>query len=303
MGLVDVVLGVWIQALHLFLALRVGDRFQLLRAAGIEALHAAARGGPEGRREQAFGALAEGLVAGTDDEDSRAFFEGTAAIRLFLHGRWKEVAERAERLESMFTTSPAGWHSNAQLFYVYALANLGRLRELRAYHSIRLAEAEERGELYTTVNLRIGHTVRVWLLDDDVDAARRQERPCDEDVFILRAAPERDDRVVLDHKPGVGFAPFGHGRMQRTLQRPYFAVRAPTEIKKPGTGHVAQVQRPALPGGRTVHPSDRSGGSFGLASDRNVGRPSRNADRPSRNADRPHRNADRPTSRSLPSRP
>jgi len=173
MGLVDVVLGVWIQALHLFLALRVGDRFQLLRAAGIEALHAAARGGPEGRREQAFGALAEGLVAGTDDEDSRAFFEGTAAMRLFLHGRWSEVGERSERLESMFTTSPAGWHSNAQLFYVYALAGLGRLRELRAYHAIRLAEAEERGEIYTTVNLRIGHSVRVWLVDDDVAAARR----------------------------------------------------------------------------------------------------------------------------------
>jgi eukaryotic-like serine/threonine-protein kinase len=176
MGLVDVVLGICLQARHLFLALRVGDRFQLLRAAGIEALHAAGRGGPEGRREQEFGALAESLADGGADLDSRAFYEGTAAMRLFLHGRWKEVVRRVERLENMYTTSPAGWHSNAQLFYVYTLANLGRLRELRAYHSVRLAEAEERGELYTTVNLRIGHSVRVWLADDDVDAARRHVR-------------------------------------------------------------------------------------------------------------------------------
>jgi serine/threonine protein kinase len=176
MGLVDVFLGFCVQARHLFLALRVGDRFQLLRAAGIEALHAAGRGGPEGRREQEFALLAESLADGVTDQDSRAFHEGTAAMRLFLHGNWKEVMRRSERLEAMYTTSPAGWHSNAQLFYVYALANMGRLRELRAYHSVRLAEAEERGEVYLTVNLRIGHSVRVWLADDDAAMARRQVR-------------------------------------------------------------------------------------------------------------------------------
>jgi hypothetical protein len=176
MGLVDVFLGVCVQARHLFLALRVGDRFQLLRAAGIEALHAAGRGGPEGQREQEFAVLAESLADGVTDEDSRAFHEGTAAMRLFLHGNWKEVMRRSERLETMYTTSPAGWHSNAQLFYVYALANMGRLRELRAYHSVRLAEAEERGEIYLMVNLRIGHSVRVWLAEDDAPTARRQVR-------------------------------------------------------------------------------------------------------------------------------
>jgi len=176
MGLVDVMLGICLQARHLFLALRVGDRMQLLRAAGIEALHAAGPGGPVGRREEEFGELAESLAESAGDQDSRAFYEGTSTMRLFLHGDWPEVVVRADRLESMYTTSPAGWHSNAQLFYVYALANLGRLRELRAYHSVRLAEAEDRGELYTTVNLRIGHSIRVWLADDDVDGARRHVR-------------------------------------------------------------------------------------------------------------------------------
>jgi serine/threonine protein kinase len=218
MGLVDVVMGICLQARHLFLALRVGDRFQLLRAAGIEALQAAARGGPEGKRELAFGGLAESLAESAGDQDSRAFYEGTAAIRLFLHGRWKETLRRAERLETMYTTSPAGWHSNAQLFYVYTLANLGRLRELRAYHGVRFAEAEERGEIYTTVNLRIGHTVRVWLADDDVEAARRHVREAmaawPQAGFSLQSYRAMLAEVTITLYEGDGAG--AHARMERS---------------------------------------------------------------------------------------
>ena len=97
-------------------------------------------------------------------------------MRLFLRGRWREAVDCAERLESTYATSPAGWHANAQLFLIYALANLGRLRVLRAYHAIRFAEADERGDIYMTVSMRIGHSNVVWLVDDDVDAARRHLR-------------------------------------------------------------------------------------------------------------------------------
>ncbi len=175
-GLVNVFYGLCLQARHLLLALRAGDRFQVLRAVGIEALDAAAPGGPEGKRERVFAALARRLAEESGDGDSLAFHEGTSTMRLFLRGRWKETADNSERLENTYATSPAGWHANVQLFYLYALMNLGRLRELRAHHTVRLVEAEARGDLYTAVNLRIGHSNAVWLIADDVASARRHVR-------------------------------------------------------------------------------------------------------------------------------
>jgi serine/threonine protein kinase len=175
-GLVNVVYGVFLQPRHLFLAFRAGDRFQVLRAAGIEALDEAARGGPEGKREKAFAAIVERMAEKSGDVDSRAFSEGTRALRMFLHGRWREAGDALGDVLARYATTPAGWHANAQLFAVYCLMFRGKLAELRVDHAARLAEAEERRDLYTTVNLRVGHSNSVWLLGDDVEAARRHLR-------------------------------------------------------------------------------------------------------------------------------
>ena len=172
----NVVYGLCLQPRHLFLALRAGDRFQVLRAAGMEALNAAAAGGRVGRREEAFGEIVARMARKIDEVDARAFHEGTRAMRMFLHGQWREAGDALGDAIERYATTPAGWHSNAQLFTVYCLMFRGRLRELRLHHAARLVDAEERGDRYTTVNLRIGHSNSVWLLADDVDAARRHLR-------------------------------------------------------------------------------------------------------------------------------
>jgi hypothetical protein len=51
-------------------------------------------------------------------------------------------------------------------------------------------------------------------------------------------AAERDDRIVLNDEPRIRLAVFGDRRMQRTLQRPHLAVRAPSEIYEPDGRHV-----------------------------------------------------------------
>ena len=168
--------GVCLQPRHLSLAIHSGDRLQVLRAAGIEAINAAARGGPMGRREKTFGDIVERMAERIGDADSRAFHEGTRAIRLFFHGQWREAGDALVDAIERYATTPAGWHSNAQLFAIYCLMYRGRLAELRLHHAARLLDAEERGDLYTTVNLRVGHSNSVWLLADDVDAARRHLR-------------------------------------------------------------------------------------------------------------------------------
>ena len=168
-----VVYGVCMQPRHLFLALRGGDRFQILRAAGIEAINAAARGGPIGRREEFFGQIVDRMAEKLDDADARAFHEGTRALRMFFHGEWKRAGIALNEGLERYTATPAGWGSNAWLFAIYCMIIRGDLSELRLRHAARLADAEERGDLYSTVNLRIGHLNVIWLLDDDPVAARR----------------------------------------------------------------------------------------------------------------------------------
>jgi hypothetical protein len=164
--------GVCLQPRHLFLALHSGDRLQVLRAAGIEAINAAARGGREGRREKMFGDIVQRMAERIGGFDARAFHEGTRAIRMFFHGQWREASDALVHAIERYATTPAGWHSNAQLFAIYCLMFRGKLAELRLHHAARLVDAQERGDQYTTVNLRIGHSNGVWLLSDDVDAAR-----------------------------------------------------------------------------------------------------------------------------------
>jgi serine/threonine protein kinase len=185
LSIVNVAYGVWLQPRHLYLALRAGDRFQVLRAAGIEALQAASRGGPIGRREAMFAEVVARMAEKIDGVDARAYHEGTSAIRSFLHGHFREAGDALTEALERYATTPAGWHSNAQLFSIYCLILRGQLTELRLQHAARLAEAEERGDLYTTVNLRIGHCNTVWLVADDADAARRHVRQA------MAAWPER----------------------------------------------------------------------------------------------------------------
>jgi serine/threonine protein kinase len=172
----NVIYGVCFQPRHLFLALRRGDRFQILRAAGIEAINCAARGGPIGRREESFGKIVEAMAEKLDDADTRAFHDGTRALRSFFHGEWKAAGTALDDGLQRYTATPAGWRSNASLFAIYCMMARGRLSELRLHHAVRLADAQERGDLYSAVNLRIGNVNIVWLLDDDPATARRHVR-------------------------------------------------------------------------------------------------------------------------------
>ena len=65
------------------------------------------------------------------------------------------------------------WNANAAVFSVYALVYLGDLREAKARTLRLLADAEQRGDLYTSVNLRSSHPIAAWLGSDDVAGARR----------------------------------------------------------------------------------------------------------------------------------
>jgi serine/threonine protein kinase len=173
---VNVVYGMSAQARHLMLALRAGDRFQVFRAAVVETTNAAAPGGPEGKRERTFAAIVQRLIDESDDPRYRAFGAGMNGQRMFLHGRWREARELFDGLYERFRGSRDGWSANWHLFDIYALGLMGELAEARRRCATLIADAEDRGDLYTLVNLRIGHCATVWLAADDVEAARRHVR-------------------------------------------------------------------------------------------------------------------------------
>jgi serine/threonine protein kinase len=175
-AVVDVILGTCMQARHLFYALRAGDSYQVMRAVSLEATNLASAGGQETRRERKLRELGQRLAQGSERE-AQLFVEGTRGIGLFLRGRFKEARDLLELVsEENVTQRRSGWQSNAYLFAVDTLMVLGDLREAALLHDRLLRDAEERGDLYTIVNLHTRATIFLSLAADDPDLARRRLR-------------------------------------------------------------------------------------------------------------------------------
>ncbi len=146
-----------------------------MRAASLEASHLASRGGPETpRRERELFAIVQRLAEqGEDGEARQAFFQAKSGIRFFLRGRWKEAREVLDAAYARYPNNRGGSHSNAYLFSLYSLVFLGDFVELAQRQAHLLADAEQRGDIYTAINLRVGYPNLAWLAADDVNAARR----------------------------------------------------------------------------------------------------------------------------------
>jgi hypothetical protein len=69
-----------------------------------------------------------------------------------------------------------GWPSQRKLLACWSLDLLGEYRELSQRHARYLADAERRGDLFSSVQLRVGSTAGVWLAADQPDEARRNAR-------------------------------------------------------------------------------------------------------------------------------
>ena len=176
LSVVDVVLAACMQARFLRLALDVGDREHVLRAASIQITHLASQGGAIGKAEKAAYALAERLRSSLGAE-ADTYFEICRGLSLFHRGRWKGAREAfyspaAQRANSA-TRETTSLH---RLFGIYSLFYLGRVGEETRRATQLLADAERRGDMYTAVNLRAAPLVDVTLAADDPGAAREHIR-------------------------------------------------------------------------------------------------------------------------------
>jgi exonuclease VII small subunit len=156
-------------------ALKTGDRGEVLRAAVIYANHLATRGGVADPHERAVQAVISGLCKEAGEADV-AYARGTAGCGLFLRGRWREAADSIDGAYANLQGRVAGWQAQAGLYALYSFAFLGDLGELRTRSTRQLEDADQRGDLFTSVQIRASHPVVLLLAADDPAAASRQTR-------------------------------------------------------------------------------------------------------------------------------
>jgi hypothetical protein len=185
LSLFDMVRAADFQLRHALLAHRVGDRRHLARALATEAMTVAWAGGRR-RRRRSIRLEAEAMRLAASAEDPRIDVQ-TLVMRsaiAFVERRFGAALELCQRGLRVCRERHVGttWETaNLELCAVSALACLGRYRELRARLPALREHADERGELYSVISLRLGFPNSAALSADDPDEARRQ-------IGIARAA-------------------------------------------------------------------------------------------------------------------
>ncbi len=173
-SVVNIILGACMQARHFIEALRKGDRFQVLRAVSNEVARVAGEGEAETKRERALVALGRSLAERHPDEKGRAYFEARWGMGCYMRGMWKEAQAGIEKGDA----SPGGGATRTlrRLFLARTYYFMGEVKEAIKRETPLYAEAEDRGDLNMTVNMRTSSYVRKWLAADDPDRARRDVR-------------------------------------------------------------------------------------------------------------------------------
>jgi eukaryotic-like serine/threonine-protein kinase len=170
LGTVNIILGACMQARHFMEAIRKGDRFQLLRAVSIEVAQLMSAGKAPAPREHGLVELGRGLVERVGSAEASAYFHGIVGVGLMMRGLWREGRTELERAGSSITGINA---ARQRLFLARAYFFMGDPKECARRETHLYAEAEDRGDLFTTVGIRTSTHVRKWLAAGQPMCARR----------------------------------------------------------------------------------------------------------------------------------
>jgi serine/threonine protein kinase len=173
----DQVRGAALQAANLLAALRLGEPYRAARAIALEQGYSSQGGSNSWARTQKVIERAASEADACGHPLARGLASGIAGVGEYLAGHFVAGLARVDRGVEMirdYGRDVSLETANGELFAVACLAQLGRLRDLRERVSRYLPEKERRGDLYGSVNMRIGWANLAWLVDDDVDEARRR---------------------------------------------------------------------------------------------------------------------------------
>jgi serine/threonine protein kinase len=219
---VDNVLSASLQARQLVEAIRARDRARTVRAAILYyGSHLACCGGPVSAHERDVHALLQRLVERGGSAEELAFSRGTYGVGLYMRGRWREAMETIDAAYANLPSQQAGMQAQAAVYALYCLASLGQLAELGRRTARVRTDAEQRGDLFTLVMLKVSHPMILKLSEDDPETARAGIREAKDqwshgkfliqDWQIMRSEAEIElylgdgaaayDRVKRDERP------------------------------------------------------------------------------------------------------
>ena len=161
-------------ARHLRLALVAGEPRHIAFGMSLDAVHHALTG-PPAARAQALLDQARVWAAQVDDPLVEPYFAMVEASVALLCGQWRHSLARSDAAEQMFRNDCVGvaWEiGTVSHMAMLDLMHIGRFRELRPRLTRALDEADRRGDLYTTTELRTALQPIVCLMDDQVATAR-----------------------------------------------------------------------------------------------------------------------------------
>ena len=179
LALVDAIRGASFQAQLLLLSLDAGEPQRVMRALAAEACFVGLRGAAAASRSAAVLARVDALARKLDTPFARAIASGATGIIAHFEGRFAASIEPLERAEELFRDRCSGvsWErSTGQIFHLYSLSMLGRIRELVRRVDELIAEARARRDLYAQTNLAVTIGHQCHLAEDRPDEARRSVR-------------------------------------------------------------------------------------------------------------------------------
>ena len=174
--IVDQIRGLDFHMRYLRLALDSGEPFRVACGLAIEAASVATVGGSKrsvSRLLQRTRDIADRL----DRPYLNGFFLVMSGAVALVQGRWSDGLSFFSDAEKIFveTCSGVAWElASVRLNMILCKFNLGRLKEISEQTRRNVSLSRERGDLLSVIGNQAGFSNVTWLLDDDVEGARRE---------------------------------------------------------------------------------------------------------------------------------
>lgn len=161
---------------YLILALRSGEPYRVALGLAVQSAATGSLGVFTKNRVSKLLQKADSLARRVGNPRALGLTETCVGCSRFCHGEWRSAYETTGRAIEIFREQCTGvaWESaTARLFYLGSFFYLGKFRELSHSAPQLLNEAKQRGDTYAAVNFRSCVVITAWLIDDDIEQARR----------------------------------------------------------------------------------------------------------------------------------
>jgi tRNA A-37 threonylcarbamoyl transferase component Bud32/tetratricopeptide (TPR) repeat protein len=174
LGFADSFMGIIFMTRALLLALSAGEIERIIRGVSAEVAITGTEGGPAWPRMQKLVAYSRELAKRSGSIQARYFAFAGPGFGFFLSGRFREAADDLSAALDLLKDGSSGFvyeHVTARIFMIESLHYMGGYAELGRLQDEGMRSAVERGDVYATVSMRIGHCGMAWLVEDRPDVA------------------------------------------------------------------------------------------------------------------------------------